>query len=80
MYTKKTLPPAEYSELKKNKFLKKAPCGRLVKNETSGKMEMFFPPVDCELKCDTCGWNPVVAVRRKEKLREELAKRRRKKR
>ena len=61
-------------ELQRQKILKRVPCGRMEATR-NGKEEMVFPAVDCDLKCDTCGWNPVISFQRKEKVRAELAKR-----
>lgn len=66
--------PVDRKELQLQKVLKRAPCGHM-EATPGGKEVMVFPAVDCDLKCETCGWNPVISFQRKEKIRAELAKR-----
>jgi hypothetical protein len=41
-----------------------APCSFMVWSETQQRDIKVYPAVDCDLKCDKCGWNPEVAGRR----------------
>ena len=47
--------------------LKEAPCGFEGTNSITKNTEIYYPPINCEFKCDQCGWNPAVAKRRIEK-------------
>lgn len=52
------------NERKRTLELSGAPCVYYSKDEKTGKMEKYFPSVDCGLKCENCGWNPYENERR----------------
>ncbi len=65
----------DYANARRTKESIHAPCSYMGWNEALLRDEKFWPAVDCEYKCDSCGWNPIVASRRKEKIRKEIRRR-----
>lgn len=65
---------AEEAEDLRTKKLNRAPCVYSAWNDLKHKDTDFYPAVNCDYHCDTCGWNPVVAERRLEKLKLSLQK------
>lgn len=44
--------------LNEEKRVSRAPCGS--KTTERGEEYTVFPAVDCDLRCEKCGWNPAV--------------------
>ena len=50
-----------------------APCVYKAKNDLTNKIQDFYPAVNCDYRCDCCGWNPEVAKARVERMTREYA-------
>lgn len=54
-------------QLFEEKRVSMAPCGFLSWNEAAMRFVPDYPAVECELRCETCGWNPRVQKERIER-------------
>lgn len=68
----------EAANVKKAKDIIHAPCAYEGWSDMLKRDTRFYPAVDCDYDCEHCGWNPVVALRRKEKMRNELERKKKK--
>ncbi len=74
MAEKKAL--ADEIKLMDEKRVSGAPCATVEYSKTKKSYVWTYPAVECELVCETCGWNPEVREERLKKLRREKGWRR----
>ena len=48
-----------------------APCGFVEWDKDRNRFAMTYPAVDCDLQCETCGWNPFVRKARIKRLMKQ---------
>ena len=68
----------EAANAKKAKDIIHAPCAYEGWSDMLKRDNRFYPAVNCDYDCEHCGCNPVVALRRKEKMRNELERKKKK--
>lgn len=66
---RKYVDPKEEQATKRNT---KAPCVFTSFSSRYQKDIEVYPAVFCTFNCDSCGWNPTVAEKRLQKVRDEL--------
>ena len=54
------------SEWRKRMQRMNAPCRYFTADEKTGKVSDAYPHINCDFKCDSCGWNPAEKKRRLE--------------